>query len=305
MKKQVSNFEQSIHQKLLNQAKANHQPFEHVLKRYAMERFLYRLSISLHVSEFILKGGLLLACYDMPSSRPTLDIDLQSFSLNHHQKRIEDAIREVCQIQAEPDGLLFDETSLVCHALNHLDGYEGIGVHLLCFLGRAEITVKIDIGFSGSFQLVPILIDYPAMLSFPKPRLQAYRQESVIAEKFEAMVKHDLATSRMKDFYDIWMLSTTFEYDSLELSIAIEQTFRQCKRKIEADPFVLQSMFGSDVELGRKWKVFIQKNDLVEAPRDFATVSEHIREFLLPIVTGLAKNAQLTGRWIPPGPWRV
>ena len=173
MKKPIVNIEQSIHQKLLNLAKSTGQTFEHVLKRYAMERFLYRLSVSSHVSDFVLKGGLLLACYDVPSSRPTLDIDLQSFYPDHHLERVKAVIHELCQLQVEPDGLRFDETDLACEALNHLDGYEGVGVHFFCYLGKADIAIKIDIGFSGGLHPAPVLVDYPTLLSMPQPRLRA------------------------------------------------------------------------------------------------------------------------------------
>ncbi len=305
MKKPIINIEQSIHQKLLNQAKSTNQTFEHVLKRYAMERFLYRLSVSPHVNDFILKGGLLLACYDVPSSRPTLDIDLQSFYPDHHLDRVKMVIHELCQLPVEPDGLRFDATSLVCETLNHLDGYDGVGVHLFCYLGRADIAVKIDIGFSGGLRPAPVLVDYPTLLSMPRPRLRAYRQESVIAEKFEAMLKHDLATSRMKDFYDIWMLSSIFEYESVELMMAIMQTFKHCKREIGVKPSVFQEAFASDPRLTKKWQVFLQKNNLTDAPREFSAVMEHIGKFLQPIVENLAKKASIKAHWIPPGPWKV
>lgn len=304
MKKPLVNIEQSIHQKLLNQAKSTNQTFEHVLKRYAMERFLYRLSVSPHASDFILKGGLLLTCYDVPSSRPTLDIDLQSFYPDHHLKRVQAVIHELCQLQVDPDGLRFDETNLVCETLNHLDGYEGVGVHFFCYLGRADIAVKIDIGFSGGLNPAPILVNYPTLLAMPSPRLRAYRQESVIAEKFEAMVKHDLATSRMKDFYDIWMLSSTFEYESTELSMAIKQIFKHCKREMEGNYSVLQEVFAADRRLAQKWQIFLQKNNLTDAPREFSTVMKHIRQFLQPIAEGIAKQVPIKGHWVPPEPWK-
>lgn len=303
MKKPITNIKQSIHQKLLNQAKSTGQTFEHLLKRYAMERFLYRMSVSPYANDFILKGGLLLACYDVPSSRPTLDIDLQSFYLDHHLERVKTVIHELCQLSVEPDGLRFDETTLVCEALNHLDGYEGVGVHLFCYLGQADIAVKIDIGFSGDLHPAPVLVYYPTLLSMSKPRLRAYRQESVIAEKFEAMIKHDLATSRMKDFYDIWMLSSIFEYDSSELSTAIRETFKHCKREIEANPSVFQEVFANDLGLSQKWRVFLHKNNLTDAPKEFPMVMEQIKHFLEPVIKGIAQKIPMKNHWIPPRLW--
>lgn len=241
--KSAQNVPASVRQRLLNLARMDQRPFNELLQYYAIERFLYRFSLSPHLNRFVLKGALMLRVWDSPEIRPTMDIDMLGVTSNKEQE----IINQVCDILAvdvEPDGLFFDPASIKSDRIIEDAYYEGIRIRFHGSLEKAIIHMQIDIGFGDAVHPGPELHNLPTLLDFPAPRLNCYSRESSIAEKFEVMVKLGILNSRMKDFYDIWLLARLFDFDAVILTEAIRQTFNrrgtQLPEKIEAfsDSFI-------------------------------------------------------------------
>lgn len=205
MKKEISNIKTSIRARLQNKAKDSNRPFQEILQYYGMERFLYRLSKSKYADKFILKGALMFTVWDVHERRPTVDID---FAANYDSKinAIEKVIRDICKISVEEDGLEYDSKTVKGERIKEDADYEGVRIKFKGFLERAKITMKIDVAFGDKIYPNPKIIKYPVILDMPVPSIKGYPIESVVSEKFEAMIKLGSINSRMKDFCDIWLL---------------------------------------------------------------------------------------------------
>ena len=197
------NLAASVRQRLLNLAQARAEDFGLVLTRYGIERFLYRLAQSEHCGQFVLKGALLFELWTQRAYRPTRDLDLEGQGENSIA-RIKRFFSEIMSQAVEDDGLVFDPKSLRVARIKEEQEYEGLRLNFVARLERARIHMQVDIGFGDVIVPPPKEIQYPAMLNFPGPRLQAYPREAVVAEKLEALVKFGMANTRMKDFYDLW-----------------------------------------------------------------------------------------------------
>jgi len=198
------NISASVKQRLLNRSKTDNRSFKvnELLQYYAMERFLYRLSLSRHAQHYILKGALMLRAWNSPEFRSTMDIDMLGKTLNEETNIIVQ-ICDILAVEVDPDGLVFYSESIRTERITEDADYEGIRVRFNGFLGTARISMQIDIGFGDIVYPEPEMAELPCMLDFPAPSLLCYSRESAIAEKFEAMVKLGHLNSRMKDFYDI------------------------------------------------------------------------------------------------------
>ncbi len=206
------NISASVRQRLLNRSKADNRSFNELLQYYAMERFLYRLSLSEHAQHYILKGALMFRTWNSPEFRPTMDIDLLGKTRNE-EGNITSQIRDILAVQVEPDGLIFDADSIRAERITEDADYEGIRVRFRGALDTAKISMQIDIGFGDPVYPQPEKAELSCMLDSPAPSLLCYSRESAIAEKIEAMIKLGTLNSRMKDFYDIWLLSRHFQFD--------------------------------------------------------------------------------------------
>jgi hypothetical protein len=228
----------SVRQRLLNQSRAQGRPFQELLQYFAMERFLYRLSKSPASDRFVLKGALLLTAWHAPLSRPTMDIDLAGRTSNELE-HISELIRSVCGIIADPDGIEFDPASIEAARINESADYEGVRIRFNATLARARIPMQIDIGFGDVIVPAPTQIVYPVLLEFPAPVLLAYPKETVIAEKLEALTTLGLLNSRMKDYYDLAILSRLYSFVGAILVEAVIATFQHRETRIETDPIGL------------------------------------------------------------------
>lgn len=218
------NVAASVRQRLANAAQQSNRPFQEVLQYFAMERFLYRLSVSPHNERFVLKGALLFNVWGAPATRPTRDIDLLA-NLNNSVAAVLPVIRDITQQVVEPDGLVFDVDSLAGQVIKEAADYSGVRMTFLAYLENARIPMQIDIGFGDVIVPEAALTDYPVLLGLATPRLLAYPRETVVAEKFEAMVKLGQLNSRLKDFFDLWLLSRQFQFDGRILAQAVRETF--------------------------------------------------------------------------------
>ena len=293
----------SVRQRLLNNAREAGRPFSELLQYFAMERFLYRLSKSRYSDNFVLKGALMLTVWEAPLSRPTMDIDFLG-QIDNNIEAIIAVTKDICAQKVEPDGITFDLTSIRGEPITEDADYEGVRVRFHGSLGTAHFTVQLDIGFGDVVIPTPASLEYPTILDLPAPRIRGYSKESTIAEKFEAMVKLGALNSRMKDFFDIWLLSRQFDFEGQRLAAAIEKTFSTRRTDIQSGPIALTNSFAGDPAKVVQWRGFIRKNRLTNVPQDFGKVIKTILVFLGPVAKTLAAKKPFEATWIAPGPWR-
>lgn len=218
------NLVASVQARLRNLAKAHGEDYNFTLRRYANERFLYRLGQSPHRHDFVLKGGMLLPTLGGAVYRPTRDIDLLGFG-EATIERLSSVFAGVVAITVQPDGLTFNADGLQAQPIQAVEGYGGIRVRLPVHLGNIPLDVQLDIGFGDAVTPAPVEAAYPTLLELPAPVLRMYPLETVVAEKFEAIVRFGLANSRIKDYYDLWTIARTQQIEGISQSDAIRNTF--------------------------------------------------------------------------------
>ncbi|MBI4937177.1 MAG: nucleotidyl transferase AbiEii/AbiGii toxin family protein [Nitrosomonadales bacterium] len=294
----------SVRQRLLNKARASGRPFSELLQYFAMERFLYRLSKSAHADKFVLKGALMFTVWQAPETRPTMDIDLLGITGNSIDA-IAVLAQTICEQDVEPDGLTFDPGSIEAARIVEDADYAGVRVRFRGALGVARIAMQLDIGFGDVVIPKPETVEYPAILDFPAPALRGYSRESAIAEKFEAMVKLGVLNSRVKDFFDIWLLSRQFDFDGPILTQAVANTFSTRGTVMPAIPVALTTAFASEPAKQTQWQGFVRKSRLQTAPASFTEVVEAISGFIGPVAWAIANGESFYWAWKAPGPWRT
>jgi hypothetical protein len=297
------NLPASVRQRLTNMAKETGRPFQELLQYFAMERFLYRLAKSPHADRFILKGALMFTAWGGPLSRATKDIDLLARTDNAVEAIVA-LMREVCSEKVEPDGLVFDVGSVVGEAIKEDADYSGVRVTFLGTLQNARVSMQIDIGFGDVVTPGETMITYPVLLDFAAPRLLGYPRETVVSEKFEAMTKIGLLNSRMKDFYDLWILSRQFDFDGPTLATAIQRTFANRNTAVLSRPTAFTPEFGGDASKQIQWQAFLRKAKLDSVPTMFQAVIDDLVQFLGPLAAAIERGSIFDQRWIARGPWR-
>ena len=292
----------SVRHRLLNQARAQSRPFQELLQYFAMERFLYRLAKSPYADRFFLKGALLLTAWRAPLSRPTMDIDLAGRT-NNQLDHIKEVVVAVCEFAVEPDGIQFNRSSIEVSRIKEDADYEGIRVRFHATLARARIPMQLDIGFGDVITPGPTEIEYPSLLDFPAPVLRAYPKETVVAEKLEALTALGLLNSRMKDFYDLALLSRMYPFEGERLAEAIVATFHHRGTTIEAEPIGLTRAYCDDPTRAVQWGAFVRRSRFGDEAGDLARLVDEIRPFALPVLATVAAENSFTVRWKPGGPW--
>jgi len=303
MKKELKNIEASIKARLKNKAQETNRPFAEVMQYYGMERFLYRFSKSKYADKFILKGALLFAVWQIPDRRTTLDIDFLA-RFDNEVATIEKVMKDVCETSVDPDGLKFDSQTVKGVKIKEDADYEGVRVKFTGFLDRAEIPMQIDVGFGDIVYPKTKVIDYPVILDFPKPHLNGYPQESVISEKFEAMIKLGLLNSRMKDFYDIWLMTRQFKFKGANISSAIKKTFNNRKTDIpNKKPLFADEIYDEKSDRQTLWNAFVKKGDIQHAPETLSATAKEIERFLVEPVIAISENIAFDKTWTSPKGW--
>jgi len=278
----------SVKARLQNKARETNRPFNDLLQLFGIERFLYRLSCSPYADQFILKGALMLLAFDIPSLRPTRDIDLLGCTSNDVIHIVE-IFQQICTVDVEPDGITFDLNSVNAHRIKEDADYEGVRVLLRAYLGKAVIPIQVDIGFSDVLTPAPVQKQYPTLLSLPAPQISGYPLETIVAEKLQAMVFLGRINSRMKDFYDLWILTTNIDFDSQSLQKAILRTFRHRNTPIPEDvPAALTDLFAEEKQA--QWKAFLKRSRLEASAPEFPIVTGALRSFLIPHLRVIADS---------------
>jgi predicted nucleotidyltransferase component of viral defense system len=299
----ASGLAHSVHTRLIRHAQSLGVDPNLVLNRFATERLLYRLYRSRHADRFVLKGGLLLLIWFGETFRVTRDADLLGFG-DLSDNSLITIILEICSTEVEPDAVTFDTSSIRISAIRPEDIYGGRRITLLARLGSARIRLQVDVGIGDTTIPEPEWIVYPVILDFPHPRLRAYRPETVIAEKAHAMVQLGTKNSRMRDFFDVYMLSQRESFGSELLAAAFRATFERRGTAIPTGiPTALTPEFAQLSGKRAQWTGFLKKNRLTTVPEDIETILKVLSEFLVPIFDTFTQNNSSDSLWPPGGPW--
>lgn len=279
----------SIQARLRNISKAQGQSHQLTLIRYFQERLLFRLSVYPYKSHFFLKGGVLIYAIDREASRPTLDLDLLGHHLDSNQAELKSIFQEICRISCSEDGVVFKPDSLHTNEIVKEGRYSGTRIKLDAQLGKIAQKLQIDIGFGDSVIPGPVSLLYPTILEMPQPNILAYTVESLLAEKFEAMIDLSESNSRMKDFYDLYKILSVQKFDHSTLEKAIAETFRKRMTDIKSNHPLFSLSFATAPARVTQWKAFLAKTNL-DPSISFVDVMETIRTTLLPIYEHLKRS---------------
>lgn len=305
-KKNIKNTTASILQRLKNYSSDRHEDYGLILSRYAIERFLYRLSLSAYADQFVLKGAQLFCLWTDNPYRPTRDLDLLRFGSSDIPE-LESIIRNVCELKIDvPDGIAYLLETIKGQAIREDNAYDGVRIRFEYRIGSVGQFMQIDIGFGDT--IIPAVDEcpFPSMLGFPSAQLQTYRRETVIAEKVEAMIHLGMANSRMKDFFDICKLSEEFEFDATVLRNAIEATFVRRGTDIPAGmPVVFTSEFSENQTKRIQWQAFLKKSalDTHLLDSDFSNVIEKISALISPLFQSIRSGHPFHFKWTPTTKW--
>lgn len=300
----LKNVGASVHQRLKNASKESGRSFNDLAQYYALERWLYRMSKSRHANLFILKGALMLVAWRAPILRATRDIDLLARTKNDLDS-IKYIIAEICQEQVRDDGLLFDPKSVTTERIAEEADYHGVRAQFSGRLATTRIAMQIDMGFSDVVTPEPVEIIYPTILDYPAPVLCAYNRETAIAEKFEAMVSLGRLNSRMKDFFDVWLLASTSDFRGANLHAAVFATFTRRETPLAPEPQAFATEFMLDPSKQLQWAGFLKRMRPSEAPKRFLDAVDLVRSFLGPVNAALITGTSFSMDWEHPGPWKT
>lgn len=265
------------------------------LVTYGLERAIYRLSVSNYAERFTLKGGIFLyALFDGNFARATMAIDLLAQQISNNAEDIKKVFEDIFAIECD-DALRFDLDSLIVINITEFKKYHGVNVSIMGYLDRTKVPVSIDIGFGDVIYPERMQMDFPVLLDMEAPKIYAYSIYSVIAEKFEAFVSLGLANGRYKDFYDIYVLSASYELDGNELKNAITETFLHRGTGFD-DIVAFESDFTEDLARQKRWDSFIKKKKAM-IKVEFEDAIEQSKKLLMPIVESIVKNKKFNKKW--------
>ena len=285
----------SIKTRLKNIADSERKPFDFILMLYLVERLLFRLSISRYNDKFVLKGGLLLYLIMNEKARATKDIDLLAREVVGNLDALRDIFADISVISSD-DAVVYDSSSIAVERIKEDTYYEGVRIKIIARLGNMRKSLQFDIGFGDVVVPKPEDLKYPTLLDMESPIIKAYSKESIIAEKFEAMLYLAELNSRMKDFYDIYSLCTSFDFDGKVLHKAILQTIIRRGTNTPVEPTVFDKAFIGSKDKATQWRAFKRRTS-VGGDLEFSEVVNMIGVFLLPIYNHIISKNEFIGQW--------
>ncbi|MFI3325384.1 MAG: nucleotidyl transferase AbiEii/AbiGii toxin family protein [Clostridia bacterium] len=286
---------QSIKDKLKNYAKNNNYILQDVLTMYGLERAIYRISKSSYSNQFTLKGGILLyALFDGDFARATTDVDLHAKGLDNDAEKMREIFSEIFMVEQD-DALIFDLESLEVTLITEFKEYHGVNVSVMAYLDKTRLRVTMDIGFGDAIYPKRVPIEFPAILDMDEAQLYAYSIYTVVAEKFEAFVQLGYVNSRYKDFYDIYILATNYDFEGEILKKSIEETFTHRNTGFD-DIVAFENDFTLDKNRQIRWNSFIKKKKAMVLV-EFNSALELIKEFLNPVVNAITNQIPLNSKW--------
>jgi len=316
-----SGLSDSVRDRLLNRTRTTGETHQVVLTRFALERFLYRLTQRSGDPEFVLKGAFAFLVWEGELGRTTRDLDLLGHG-SPKPSRIKAIFRGALETDVPEDGVVFDSDSLRVEPIREDAPYDGLRATLTAYIGSARLPLQIDVGFGDVAYPPPERREFPGLLDFPAPQVKTYPPESVAAEKIHAMVRLGRANSRMKDFYDIWHIQKARRIEGTDLTQAIRATFERRETPVpdiqrpgvdesenmhsEEMPVALTETFSTDPSKQRQWTAFAEKlGGAISAkkPPSLKVVIHDLRTFLVPPLRAARRGEPLGAAWPPGGPW--
>ncbi len=292
-----------LRKQLLRLARERGEDFQVTLSRYGTERLLYRLSQTRHRESFVLKGAMLIGTWTRVPHRATRDVDFLGLG-DPSPGRLADIFREVAVVEGSDDAIVFDPDTVRVEEIREEDRYGGLRLRVTADFGGAVVHAQVDVGFGDAVVPAAEWMDYPTLLDLPAPRVRAYTRYTVVSEKLEAIVSLGTLNSRMKDFYDLWMLSRGFEFDGELLSHAVRATFERRRTEIAAEVSpAFQDAFAGDAEKQRQWRAFVSRGQLRHSEVALEAVIRDVRGFVVPVLEALAKDRPFKQWRKPNGPW--
>lgn len=274
-----------------------------VLIQYAIERLLFRLSVSSESENYVLKGAMLFRVWTGDLHRPTRDVDFLGFG-ESTPTAVADSMRTVIATVALDDGLRFDSESLTARRIQAVEGYEGVNLSLKAYLAHIPITVRIDVGFGDVVTPAASERPFPTLLGHEAPVIRSYPHETALAEKVEAMCRFGSINSRLKDYYDVIAISRRFDTEGAVLVRAIRATFERRGTPIPGDiPPAVVDAFASDLERQAQWGGYLRRQRIEDVPVSFVESMQLVRDFILPPLGAASRNQVLRSRWIPGTGW--
>ncbi|MCW8817345.1 MAG: nucleotidyl transferase AbiEii/AbiGii toxin family protein [Ignavibacteriaceae bacterium] len=295
MKKETKNVAVSVRNRLLNIANKSKRDYNAILRQYFQERFLYRISISPYRSQFILKGAFLLMTNRISKFRPTKDIDFLGLSVSSDVKDCTVMIKEIAEINTD-DGVEFIADKIEGKKIKEGADFDGVRIKVPYKMDTIKGYFSIDIGFGDKITTGPYEIDYPTLLDFPSPKIFVYSFDSAVAEKFEAIVKLNFVTSRMKDFYDLNFIAENNSFNRTVLREAIIETFENRGTNLEDKYIVFDKAFKNNQQKQTQWESFIKLNKL-DLKISFNDVVTRIQSFIEPIFDEKTKTRWNSKKW--------
>jgi predicted nucleotidyltransferase component of viral defense system len=294
----------SVRDRLTQRARAAGENVQLILTRYAIERLLYRLSLSAHSEKFVLKGAMLFSLWSPTPYRATGDLDLLGMG-DPAATALIAAFRDVLQVETADDGVTFLPETLRAEPTRPQDEYAGVRVLFDAIIAGARLPIQVDVGFGDAVTPAAQQIEYPSLLGMPTAKLKAYPPETVVAEKLEALVSLGVANSRMKDFFDLWAISQTFAFEGTVLARAIKATFERRTTALPAQtPFGLSEAFAADPAKQVQWLAFLRRTEITLAPEPLSELIPAISAFLTPVLRAARSSESPPGHWPSGGPWR-
>ena len=260
MTKPIKNYGKSVKTKLLNLMNSSGYKYMYLLARYFNERLLYRVSVSPYRENFLLKGGSLLYAFNGLETRPTIDIDFMAQRISRNREHLEKVFREILSIECLEDGVTFDVDGLRSEPITVEKEYPGSRFFVTAKMDTIVYPMSMDVGFGDVVTPGPVTVDFPLLLQdVPSINIQAYSLETIVAEKFHAMVERDVNNSRMKDFFDCYQILTTKELDDEMLYEAIKATFDNRELAYNTNLQLFNDDFCTDEVRLKRWEVFLKK----------------------------------------------
>ena len=284
----------SVLAKLKNKAKASGISYQQCLQLFFQEEFLRRLAGSKYAENFVLKGGLFIYTLTNFESRATVDVDFLMRGLNNDMARMDEIIAEILAVDTGNDFVIFKATKTEPIAVQRK--YHGISTQITGYIKNVRVPFNVDIGVGD------VIIPHAQrrniqtqLEGYEKPEILTYSLESTIAEKFDAILQRFELTGRMKDFYDIYYLSRTFNFDGLKLQTAIQETLQNRGTAYEKDSFERVLALADDPDMQTKWRYFLKTLGNPSVPFDY--VIEQLNLFLGPVWSAIIHEIENLLTW--------
>lgn len=299
----LKNVGASVRARLTDKARSRGDNVQLILLRFAIERLIYRLAQSKYRDDFILKGAMLFSLWAEVPYRSTGDLDLLGKG-DPAPERIISIFRELCGLSVPGDGLVYDADSVTAERTRAEDEYQGVRAELNATLAGARLHIQIDIGFGDVVTPEAQTINYPTLLDFPEPKLRAYPPETVVAEKLEALVSLGIRNSRMKDFFDLWVIAKTFSFDGAVVAAAVRATFARRQTAIPTEtPVAFTPDFADDASKQAQWSAFLKRTNLAMAPEPLPELLAFVAGFAMPVLESVRDSKPFAKKWPAGGAW--